>query len=47
VQEGRVQAGQPLTLIERPFAEWTIARVNDVTYGLDGTTSEDGQELVR
>ena len=47
VQEGHVQARQPLTLIERPFAEWTIARVNDVTYGLRATTLEDSQELVR
>lgn len=47
IQEGHVQAGESLTLVERPFAEWTIARVNDVTYGLRGSTLDDAQELVR
>jgi MOSC domain-containing protein YiiM len=47
VEEGLVQAGHSLTLIERRFAEWTIARVNDVTYGLGDATLEDSEELVR
>lgn len=47
IQEGYVEAGQLLQLIERPFVDWTIARVNDVTYGLGDTTATDRQELVR
>lgn len=47
IQEGHVEAGQSLQLIERPFGDWTIARVNDVTYGLGDTTYIDRQELVR
>jgi MOSC domain-containing protein YiiM len=47
MQEGYVESGQLLQLIERPFVDWTIARVNDVTYGLGDTTAKDRQELVR
>ena len=47
IQEGYVEAGQLLQLIERPFVDWTIARVNDVTYGLGDTAAKDRQELVR
>jgi len=32
LREGEVEAGLPMTLIERPFPEWTIARVNEVAY---------------
>jgi MOSC domain-containing protein YiiM len=32
LRAGTVEAGLPLTLIERPYPEWTIARVNDVLY---------------
>lgn len=28
--EGNVEAGQPLTLLERPFPQWTVARVNAI-----------------
>jgi MOSC domain-containing protein YiiM len=31
-QEGRVRAGDSLTLIDRPHARWTIALVNEITY---------------
>ena len=30
LQEGEVEAGQPITLLERPCAEWTIQRAFDV-----------------
>ena len=44
VDEGLVQAGQSLQLLQRPFPEWTITRVNDVTYGLaDATDAERGE----
>ena len=45
VEEGHVQAGQSLRLLERPFPQWTIARVNAVTYGLGNTTDDDRTEL--
>jgi MOSC domain-containing protein YiiM len=32
LQPGVVAAGQELSLVERPCAEWTIARVNEVSY---------------
>ena len=32
LQTGIVEAGQPLTLQERPHPEWPITRVNDVRY---------------
>ena len=38
LREGLVPAGQTLSLAERPYPQWTIARVNDVTYG----SSRDG-----
>jgi MOSC domain-containing protein YiiM len=28
LREGLLEAGQPVTLVERPFPEWTIAHVN-------------------
>lgn len=31
IEEGRVQAGDHLELIERPYPDWSIARVFDVT----------------
>ena len=34
LRDGQVEAGVPVTLIERPFAAWTIARVNHASYGL-------------
>ena len=34
LREGLVETGTPVALIERPFPEWTIARVNATTYGL-------------
>jgi MOSC domain-containing protein YiiM len=46
LREGRVEAGQPLTLIERPHPSWTIVRVNDVSYGLvPGVDGGDRQAL--
>jgi MOSC domain-containing protein YiiM len=41
LRQGLVETGAPLTLIDRPFPEWTIARVNDTTYGL-GPDATDG-----
>jgi MOSC domain-containing protein YiiM len=35
LREGHVQVGVTLTLVERPHAAWTIARVNRVSYGLE------------
>jgi MOSC domain-containing protein YiiM len=34
LRDGRVETGLPLTLVERPFPAWNIARVNDVSYRL-------------
>ncbi len=45
IDEGQVEAGDPLRLLDRPFPHWTIARVNDVTYGLGATTDEDRDAL--
>jgi MOSC domain-containing protein YiiM len=33
LQEGDVEAGQPLTLLERPYPEWTVARATQVMRG--------------
>ncbi len=46
LQEGLVEAGARLQLHDRPFPQWTIARVNDVTYGLGATTGQDRAALV-
>jgi MOSC domain-containing protein YiiM len=32
LQEGWIDAGQPLTLVERPHADWTVARANEVMH---------------
>lgn len=32
LQEGMVEAGMPLALLDRPYPQWTIARVNDTLY---------------
>ncbi|RKQ12318.1 MOSC domain-containing protein [Oceanobacillus bengalensis] len=32
LKEGSVQSGQQLTLLERPYPEWTIAKCNEVMY---------------
>lgn len=32
LREGMIDAGQPLTLIERPHAEWSVARANQVMH---------------
>jgi MOSC domain-containing protein YiiM len=34
--EGHVRPGVPVTLVERPFPRWSIARVNAVAYGKGG-----------
>lgn len=36
LQEGRVEAGAEIRLLERPFPEWTVARVWDVTRAARG-----------
>ncbi|MFB9903583.1 MOSC domain-containing protein [Allokutzneria oryzae] len=38
LQDGEIAAGQLLTLLERPFADWTVTRANQVRYG--GTPAE-------
>ena len=45
IDEGQVEAGDSLRLLDCPFPHWTIARVNDVTYGLGATTDEDRDAL--
>jgi MOSC domain-containing protein YiiM len=35
LREGHVAAGQPVRLLERPFPQWTIARVNALLNGRD------------
>jgi len=40
LQEGTVEAGQKLTLLERPYPEWTISRVFDIIYNLDRDVEE-------
>ncbi|KKB40115.1 MOSC domain-containing protein [Bacillus thermotolerans] len=40
LQEGRVQAGQALTLIERPLPEWTVARCNKVMYAKEADIAD-------
>jgi MOSC domain-containing protein YiiM len=41
LREGRLEAGIPLTLTGRPFPDWSIARVNDVSYGVVPEVGED------
>ena len=38
---GRVESGAALTLVTRPHPAWTIARVNDVSYGLVPSVGAD------
>jgi len=40
-REGEVSAGQPLTLLERPHPEWTVALANAVLYERRRDTPED------
>jgi len=40
LEEGYVEAGQKLELLERPYAEWTISRVFDLLYNLDRDLNE-------
>ena len=40
LQEGNVEAGQKLMLLERPYPEWTITRVFDIIYNLDRDVDE-------
>jgi len=30
--EGHVEAGMPIVLLDRPYPEWTIARVNEIIH---------------
>lgn len=41
IQEGVVEAGQALTLLERPHPEWTVSRANQVMYDRRGDSAED------
>jgi MOSC domain-containing protein YiiM len=38
LEPGAVQRGDTLTLVERPFARWTIEAVNDAAYNRNGTS---------
>ena len=40
IQEGRVEKGQALRILERPYPEWTVARANEIMYG-----NRDNREL--
>jgi len=40
LQEGSVETGQKLLLLERPYPEWTISRVFDTIYNLDRDVDE-------
>ncbi len=40
LQEGMVEAGQTLELLERPFPDWTISRVFDILYNVDRDPDE-------
>jgi len=40
LEEGTVEAGQKLTLLERPYPEWTISRVFDIISNLDRDVEE-------
>ncbi|NIO09230.1 MAG: MOSC domain-containing protein [Deltaproteobacteria bacterium] len=33
LQEGNVESGIPLVLLDRPFPEWTVALANDIMHG--------------
>jgi MOSC domain-containing protein YiiM len=33
LHEGMIEPGMPVTLIERPYPEWTIALINDFAHG--------------
>jgi MOSC domain-containing protein YiiM len=35
LQEGIVETGHELKLVERPLPDWTIRRVCNVTYGIE------------
>lgn len=39
LREGHVEAGQPFTLVDRPFPQWTVTRTNDVMYLRDADRS--------
>jgi MOSC domain-containing protein YiiM len=46
LRDGHVETGAAVTLVERPFAMWTIARVNDASYGLGAAVGDaDRREL--
>lgn len=46
LEEGYVEAGQKLELLERPYPEWTISRVFDILYNVDRDLNET-HELAR
>lgn len=48
VEPGDVECGDTLTLIDRPFARWTIDAVNAVAYSRGGTAYlDDAHELAK
>ncbi|OFW06574.1 MAG: hypothetical protein A3H96_12970 [Acidobacteria bacterium RIFCSPLOWO2_02_FULL_67_36] len=44
IEEGDVTAGESLVLTERPYSQWTVARVNDLTYTRRPAASRLGGE---
>lgn len=46
LQEGTVQAGLPLKLVERPFPQWTVARTNQLSWD-ESCELDSVQELAR
>ncbi len=45
LQEGTVEAGQTIELLERPYPEWTISHVFDTYYNLDRDLEETRELL--
>jgi len=43
LQEGSVEPGMPLLLVERPYPQWTIARINEYTHGSRHTVEQARQ----
>jgi MOSC domain-containing protein YiiM len=46
LEEGDVAAGEPLTLTDRPFPRWTVARANELTYARGRTAYRVAGERV-
>ena len=40
LQEGSIEAGQRIEIVERPYPEWTVSRVFDIIYNLERDVEE-------